>query len=52
MLIILTCCLVIASILVLCVKKNKESLYLFCLSLSLMLEIVGVMIFIAKKGGI
>ena len=52
MLIILTCCLVIASVLVLCVKKNKESLYLFCLSLSLMLEIVGVMIFIAKKGGI
>lgn len=52
MLIILTICLVIASVLILCVKKSKESLYLFGLCLSLMLEICGVMIFIAKKGGI
>ncbi len=52
MLIILTCCLVMASILILCVKRSKESFYLCGLSLSLMLEICGVMIFIAKKGGI
>ena len=52
MLIILTFCLVIASIMVLCVKKNWESIFLFGLSSSLMLEIVGIMIFIAKKGGI
>lgn len=52
MLIILTLCLVIASVLILCLKKSKESLYLFGLCLSLMLEICGVIIFIAKKGGI
>ena len=52
MLIILTACLVIASVLILFLKKSKESIYLFGLCLSLMLEICGVMIFIAKKGGI
>lgn len=52
MLIILTASLVIASVLILFVKKSKESIYLFGLCLSLMLEICGVMIFIAKKGGI
>lgn len=52
MLIILTFGLVIASILVLCVKKSNESRKLFGLCLSLMMEICGVMIFIAKKGGI
>lgn len=52
MLIILTFGLVIASILVLCVKKSTESRKLFGLCLSLMMEICGVMIFIAKKGGI
>ena len=52
MLIILTACLVIASVLILFLKKSKESLYLFGLCLSLMLEICGIMIFIAKKGGI
>ncbi len=52
MLIILTVCLVIASVLIIFLKKSKESIYLFGLCLSLMLEISGVMIFIAKKGGI
>lgn len=52
MLIILTISLVIASILLLCIKKSRESEALFGLCLSLMLEICGVMIFIAKKGGI
>lgn len=52
MLIILTLSLVIASIWILYMKKTKESLFLFGLCLSLMLEICGVMIFIAKKGGI
>ncbi len=52
MLIILAASLVIASVLILFLKKSKESLYLFGLCLSLMLEICGVMIFIAKKGGI
>lgn len=33
-------------------KKSRESLYLMGLCVSLMLEICGVMIFIAKKGGI
>lgn len=52
MLIILTITLVAASVLILCVKKSRESMYMFGLCLSLMLEICGVMIFIAKKGGV
>lgn len=52
MLIILTLTLVVVSILTLCVKKSRESIYMFGLCLSLMLEICGVMIFIAKKGGV
>ena len=52
MLIILTAVLVIVSVWILCMKKSKESIYLFGLCFSLMLEICGVMIFIAKKGGI
>lgn len=52
MLIILTIGLVIASVWILCIKKSKESMYMFGLCLSLMLEICGVMIFVAKKGGI
>ena len=51
-LIILTAVLVIASVWILCMKKTKESIYLFGLCFSLMFEICGVMIFIAKKGGI
>ena len=52
MLIILTVGLVVASVLILCVKRSRESIQLFGLCLSLMLEICGVMIFIAKKGGL
>ena len=52
MLIILTVGLVIASVWIFCVKRTRESMYLLGLCLSLMLEICGVMIFIAKKGGI
>ena len=52
MLIFLTIVLVVASILILFIKKSKESILLFGLCFSLMLEICGVMIFIAKKGGI
>lgn len=52
MLIILTFCLVIASILICMVKKSKESMWLLGICITLMLEICGVMIFIAKKGGI
>ena len=52
MLIILTICLVLMSAMLLLLKKSRESLYLMGLCVSLMLEICGVMIFIAKKGGI
>ncbi len=40
------------SAMLLLLKKSRESLYLMGLCVSLMLEICGVMIFIAKKGGI
>lgn len=52
MLIILTFCLVISSVLICMVKKSKESMWLLGICITLMLEICGVMIFIAKKGGI
>jgi len=52
MLIVLAVCMVIASVVIACAKKNKESFFLMGLCLSLMLEICGVMLFIAKKGGI
>ena len=52
MLIILTICLVLMSAMLLLLKKSRESLYLMGLCVSLMLEICGVMIFIAKKGGL
>ena len=52
MLIVLAVCMVIASVFVACVKRNKESFFLLGLCLSLMFEILGVMLFIAKKGGI
>ena len=52
MLIILTFGLVIASILLILLKKDSESKLLLGLCISLMIEIVGMMIFIAKKGGI
>ena len=52
MLIILTICLFFASVMLLLLKKSRESLYLVGICASLMVEICGVMIFIAKKGGI
>lgn len=52
MLIILVVCLVLASIFIVCLKKDKEPMLLLCLCLSLMFEIAGVMIYMAKKGGI
>ncbi len=52
MLIILTLGLVIASVLMIFLKKNRESILLLGLCISLMIEICGVMLFIAKKGGV
>ncbi|MDO4787988.1 MAG: HAMP domain-containing sensor histidine kinase [Johnsonella sp.] len=52
MLIVLTIALVLASVHILFAKKTVESIYLFGICLSLMLQIMGVMVFIAKKGGI
>lgn len=52
MLIILVFSLVIASILLIIYRKNKDSILLLGLCTSLLLEICGVMLFIAKKGGI
>ena len=52
MLIILVFSLVIASIFLILYRKNKDSILLLGLCTSLMLEICGVMLFIAKKGGI
>lgn len=52
MLIILTFCLVISSVLICMEKKSKESMWLLGICITLMVEICGVMIFIAKKGGI
>ncbi|HLQ97956.1 MAG TPA: HAMP domain-containing sensor histidine kinase [Candidatus Dormibacteraeota bacterium] len=52
MLIILMIFLIISSILVLIVKRNKETFYIFSMSISLTLLIIGIMLYIAKKGGI
>ena len=52
MLIILVFSLVIASLFLILYRKNKDSILLLGLCTSLMLEICGVMLFIAKKGGI
>lgn len=52
MLIILTVFLVISTIIMVFLKKNKELLLLLGLCIGLMMEIAGVMIYIAKKGGI
>lgn len=52
MLVALTLCLVIASLMILFVKKNRESWLLMGLCVSLALEMCGIMIFIAKKGGV
>lgn len=52
MLIVLTMSLVLASSYLLITKKTRESLFLFGVCFSLMLHIMGIMIFISKKGGI
>lgn len=52
MLLLLAVGLLIGSILVLCVKKNWETLLLAGLCLSLTVYFIGLMIFIAKKGGL
>lgn len=52
MLLLLAVGLLVGSVLVLCVKRNLESLLLVGLCLSLTVYFVGLMIFIAKKGGL
>ena len=52
MLILLAFILVIISVWMAVIKRTKESGYLVGLCLSLMLEICGIMFFIAKKGGV
>lgn len=52
MLIILMLFLIVSSILVLLVKRNKETFYIFGMCLSLAVLITGIMLYIAKKGGI
>lgn len=52
MLILLMIFLLVASIAILIVKHNKESLLLFGMCSSLAVNLIGVMTFIAKKGGI
>jgi len=52
MLILLAFVLVIISIWMAAVKRTKESVYLVGLCFSLLLEICGIVFFIAKKGGV
>ncbi len=52
MLILYTILLLIVSSMVLVVKRNYETLYLFGMSISLFLMLNGLFIYIAKKGGI
>src|SRR5699024_6921889 len=52
MLIILMLFLIVSSILVLLVKRNKETSYIFCMCISVAVLIIGNMLYIAKKGGI
>lgn len=51
MLFLLIGILLIASVLVLCIKKSRESIFLLGMCLSLMVQFCGILIFIAKKGG-
>lgn len=51
MLVLLLLILTTVSIVLLCIKRNRESAYLFCMCASLLLEFIGISIFIAKKGG-
>lgn len=52
MLIVLTFSLSLASFYLLMTKKTKEAFYLFGICFSLMIHILGIMIFISKKGGV
>lgn len=52
MLIILVIFLFIASILILAAKRNNESYYMAGMCMSLAIMLTGILIFIAKKGGI
>ena len=52
MLLIFAFSLVIASVFLIIYRKNKDSILWLGLCTSLMLELCGVMLFIAKKGGI
>lgn len=52
MFIILIGILLISSILVLIAKRNKETFYIFSMCISLAVLFTGLMIYIAKKGGI
>lgn len=52
MLLLLMLFFMIASILLLIVRRNKESFYLLGMCLSLAIQLAGILIYIAKKGGI
>src|SRR5690625_608 len=52
MLIVFIFFLIIASVIVLFVKRNKETFYLFAMCISLAFMLIGTLIYIAKKGGI
>ncbi|ROR25313.1 histidine kinase/DNA gyrase B/HSP90-like ATPase [Mobilisporobacter senegalensis] len=52
MLLLLMLFFMIASILLLIVRRNKESFYLLGMCLSLAIQLTGILIYIAKKGGI
>lgn len=51
MLFLLMGLLLVASVFTLLTKKNRESLYLLGMCCSLMVQLTGILIFIAKKGG-
>ena len=51
MLMILALCLLLGSVFVFCVKRSRESLLLTALCLSLTVYFLGMLVYIAKKGG-
>lgn len=52
MLLILMLFLMLSSILVLIVKRNKETFYIFGMCISLAIMLSGILLYISKKGGI
>lgn len=52
MFIVLMAFLIISSVLVLIAKRNKETLYIFGMCISLAVLLSGILLYIAKKGGI